>query len=91
MDNAGYEIDIRNANGDVEYMYCNKQPNQELFKPFFTILAYNKFFKNQIDLSAIYMKNRDREAYQDELELERERLTLLFKKYNGGTLDESEI
>jgi len=25
MDNAGYEIDIRQANGDIEYMYCNKQ------------------------------------------------------------------
>lgn len=41
QDNAGYEIDIRNANGDVEYMYCNKQPSRETFKPYVSIQAYN--------------------------------------------------
>lgn len=25
LDAGGFEIDIRNANGDVEYGYCNKQ------------------------------------------------------------------
>lgn len=50
LDNAGYEIDIRNANGDVEYMYCNKQKNFESFKPYLSIQAYNKYFNNSIDL-----------------------------------------
>lgn len=35
------------------------------------------------------MKNRDREAYKDTDALERERLTLLLRKHNGGTLDEN--
>jgi len=41
MDDAGYEIDIRQANGDIEYMYCNKQVAFENFRPYFALAAYN--------------------------------------------------
>ena len=66
MDNAGYEIDIRQANGDIEYMYCNKQVAFEQFRPYLALAAYNsQEFINDVDINAIYVKNRDPQAYTD--------------------------
>jgi hypothetical protein len=88
LDNAGYEIDIRNANGDVEYMYCMKQDNLETFKPYMAIVAANREFVNEIELQAIYVKNRDPKAYANSQELENERLMMLIRKHNNGNIDE---
>jgi hypothetical protein len=41
LDDAGYEIDIRQGNGDIEYMYCNKQVAFEKFRPYLSLAAYN--------------------------------------------------
>ena len=66
MDNAGYEIDIRHANGDIEYMYCNKQVAFEQFRPYLALAAYNsQELINDVDINAIYVKNRDPRAYTD--------------------------
>lgn len=91
LDNAGYEIDIRNANGDVEYMYCNKQGNFETFKPYLSVQAYNNKFNNSIELQAIYVKNRDPAAYTDKQEIENERLMMIIRKSNMGSLDEENL
>ena len=37
------------------------------------------------------MKNRDRESYKDNEALQRERLNLLIRKHNGGSVDENEL
>lgn len=66
MDDAGYEIDIRQANGDIEYMYCNKQVAFENFRPYLALAAYNsEEFLNDVDINAIYVKNRDPRVYTD--------------------------
>ena len=89
-DNAGYEIDIRQANGDVEYMYCNKQTSIITFKPYLAIMAFNREFVNDIDLLAIYVKNRDPREYSNKQDNENERLTFLVKKNNKG-IDEKNM
>eukprot|EP00347_Sterkiella_histriomuscorum_P022120 403331610 len=91
LDNAGYEIDIRQANGDVEYMYCVKQQNFETFKPYLSILAFNNGSKNEIELQGIYVKNRDPKAYTDKEQLDNERLVMLIRKTNNGEIDEKNI
>lgn len=37
------------------------------------------------------MKNRDRESYKDNEALQRERLNLLIRKHNGGSVDENDL
>lgn len=83
MDNQNFEVQIRNANGDVEYNKCSSQTNMDLYisKPFIGVVATNKFNSlNDIDIVAMYVKNRDPNAYSDTAYLEEERLKLLMKK-----------
>lgn len=55
----------------------------EEFKPYFGVMATNSFEKdiiNDIDIAAIYVKNRDPNEYQDKIQMEQERLRFLSKK-----------
>lgn len=69
-DSISLEVDIRNANGDVEYIYCNKQTNSEHFMPFVGVLASNQDALNDIDLGAVYVKNLEPNHYTDSGALE---------------------
>lgn len=40
-DSVGFEIDIKSANGDVEYIYCNKIATDDHFRPYIGIVASN--------------------------------------------------
>lgn len=73
FDGQGFEIDVRHANGDVEYTFCNRQHLVEEFKPYIGVMATNAYEDNvinDIDLAAIYIKNRDSNEYQDKNQLD---------------------
>lgn len=73
-------------------MYCNKQIAFERFRPYFAIAAYNsEEFINDVDLNAIYVKNRDPRSYTDKQAIENERLTMLVKKSRTGFVNETDI
>jgi hypothetical protein len=84
LDKNGYEIQIRNANGDFEYIYCNKQANLDNFWPYVGVVATNQNAMNDIDILAMYVKNSDPNNYQDKNLIEEERLKFLLKKQQGG-------
>lgn len=90
------EVEIRHANGDASYnseQICSREHvfvNQAYF-PFFGIVASNTDTRiNDIDISAVYVKNMDDKRYTDKAALEEERLHYLLKKHEGGVVLEEE-
>ncbi len=65
MNNHAYEIFIRNANGDVEYIKCNSQNNMDLYiqEPYLGVVATNVEDVNDIDILGIYVNNQDQNQY----------------------------
>ena len=81
MDQQSFDIEVRHANDDVTYRPCNKQHLIESFRPYFGLVASNKQAYNEIDINAIYVKNRDPRVYKDKEKLEEERLSLLVERH----------
>ena len=84
------EVEIRNANGDASYnqdQICLRDHvfvNQAYF-PYFGLMARNtNETVNDIDISAIYVKNLDESRYQDKQALLEERVQYLIRKHEGG-------
>ena len=84
------EVEIRNANGDVSYnsdKICSRENvfQGQPYYPYIGLVATNTDkIVNDIDISAIYVKNLDDTKYTDENDLEEERLKYLLKKHQGG-------
>lgn len=88
MDWQNIEVSVREANGDPEYKFCNRQHLIDgTYKPNFGIVASNYKAKNDIDINAIYMKNMDPRAYRNKEKLNQEYLVLVADK-NIGLVDE---
>lgn len=89
-----YEVEVRNANGQVDYQPCLRQSYDEPFRPHFGLVASNKYIGwNDIDILGVYIKNMDPRVYQDAQALEEKRLQLLLEKHrksDGSPSDERE-
>ena len=84
------EVEIRNANGDVNYNTDKVCSRENVFQgqPYFpwvgVVASNSNKVINDIDIAAIYVKNLDETKYTDENELEEQRLRYLLKKHQGG-------
>ena len=90
------EVEVRHANGDTSYgtdPVCSREHVfvNEPYYPYFGLVAANTDkIVNDIDISAIYVKNLDEREYQNKQELEALKLNYLIKKHQGGMALEEE-
>lgn len=72
-----FVVEIKQANGDVNYRQCMRQAYTDPFRPHFGLVASNVNAINDVDILGIYLKNMDFGAYQDKAALEEEKMKLL--------------
>lgn len=90
------EVEVRHANGDATYnteKLCSREQVfiNDPFFPYFGIVAANAGpIVNDIDISAIYVKNLDDRRYQDKTALEQTRLRYILKKHQAGASTDDE-
>jgi hypothetical protein len=55
------------------------------------LVASNKIDKNEIDINAVYVKNKDPRVYREKEKLEEERLALLVERHTGVMSEDGTI